>query len=282
MGWFLQWFYTFVLEFLGGLLSTIYSSVTFVFDDPVIKSFFAFWQTMGGLIYAVSILIGLFALFEKAIEKEFPNFYTFGKNIMISTIMLVSTPVIIYVFKSSMNILTLVLKAINSNYSTPNIILATKMPEGVSSGVMLMLVIILLIGALMTFFGSLKRMGSMIVYIVTIYWLIPGVMQGNYSGLIQWVKQVLAVILIQFIQVSMFSIAVVKGQNMLVSGDLNASLTTMMLLSSLSIVPTVINGLFQGATGGKGGAMGFMMSAAQMGFFAMVGRGKAPIPTPAT
>lgn len=282
MDWFIRWLFSFILEFVGNLLSSFYSWSTFVFEDPIVVGFFNFWQTMGYLILAVSILIGLFSLFEKAIEKEYPNFYTFGKSLIVATIMVFSTPVVVFVFKESMDILTLVLKAINSNYSTPNILLTPLMPAGANLGIMIMLALILLIGSMITFFGSLKRMGSIIVYAVVIYWFIPGVMQGNYSGLISWVKQVLAVILIQFIQVSMFTIGLVKAQNLLQSADFGGSLVAMMLFSSLTIVPTVINGLFQGATGGKGGAMGFAMSAAQMGFFAMGGRMKAPIPTPAS
>jgi hypothetical protein len=267
MNWMVDWLLTWILEGIGEISRNSYNAGTQIFEDPIIVKFMEFFSIIGGVIYAISILIALFAVYERVINQEQPNWYNFGKNLMLSTLLLVSAPLVEYVYSRSIRILQLLLVAIDSNYADPTIV------SVVTGGNILtvILVVVVFIGAFVTFFGSLKRSVSIVIYAMCIYCYIPGVMLGNYGDIVSWLKQVLAIILTQIIQVCLFSIAVVRAQNMLIGLDFSASIVPMALFISLTIVPTIINAMFNGANSNKGGALGFAMQAAQMGFFALQG-----------
>ena len=269
MDWIINWFLKWVLEGLSSFFASTYEIGGVIFDDSTVKGFLDFWQSMGFIIFAISVIIGLFSLYEKAINNEQPNFYNFAKNLILSVFILYSTPLVKYVFTESMAILKLILKAINADYA--NAEMSFTLAPGGGTLLTVVLVIIVCIGGFVTFFGSLKRAGSIVIYAMCIYWYIPEVIRGNYNGLISWTKQVLGVLLTHVLQVSFFTMAIVKAQNMLATGDLNAGIPAMILFSTLSMIPQVISALFQTPSGNKGGALGMAMSAAQMGFFMMAG-----------
>jgi hypothetical protein len=273
MDWLIKWLLTWVLQGLGDFFSAIYLVGAAVFDDSVMKSMLSFWQSIGYIIFSVSVLFAFFSLYEKSINGEQPNFYNFAKNLTVSAFIVYSTPLIKHVFVESLEILKLMLKAIDNNFTQPQINLG--IGDGVGTLLMCVLVIVVCIGGFTTFFGSLRRAGAISIYAMTIYWYIPEVMMGNYSGIVGWLKQVLGLILTHIFQVAFFTVGIVRAQNMLTVGDLNASITAMIFFMSLPMIPQVMNALFQTPTGNKGGALGMAMSAAHMGFSAMHHHGGA-------
>lgn len=209
MSWLAEKLYGFLAS-LFSLLSTLGSDI---FDFPAIRGFLSFFQRLGWVLF----LLGLaFSVFDYAAGLRSGNrplrvHLVSAMSGFLGSLLLTELPIRLYLF--TLNLQNSFLKELGLGSIRQSALTGIErfkeLQEELNFGIGIAFSFVMAYCVIMIFLASIKRSGILLIQIAVGSLYLFSLTRGQSDGFLRWSRQVLALCLTSFVQMSLFYLGVV-------------------------------------------------------------------------
>lgn len=251
----------YALSGMTDFVATIQKMGGYMLDFELITSFTDFFQDIGKGLAAIAVVIALFTAVQAQSEGQQIKWGTIAKNIaLVSVIALAGNSIIRLVYKETLEVVSLVLKAISVEGEATDV--GKNLFPGNDSFVAIMS-IFYAYNIISIFFQSLERMGHVVILQMTVHFFHFDIMNANYGSLKGWGIRFLVLVLSNVGQVGLMKIGLFT-YHMLNHLPTVGMVTGIALIAVGRKAPQFIGEVFNSGLGAQGRGLGGMVTQSMM------------------
>ena len=251
-----DWIVSFIGGGLADFLQGIQSGQAHLLSLPVIKNFTDFFQSVGGLIAAISVVIALFTALMAQHEGQNIRWATFVKNLIMCTVIATAGNTIVrFVYQDLQQVFDLVLQAIDGDLgSITNTVPGFDNPA--IGGFEFFALMYYAWSIMSIFFQVIERTGYVVLLMVTLHFYHPEIMLSNYGSLIGWGKRFLVLILSSITQLGLMKVGLYTISSVAIPGL--GLIPGIALIAVGKKAPQILSEIFNSGLGSQGRGLGTM------------------------